>query len=334
MTFLRFVCLGAVCATLLAACQRADTPGNLVPKTVDQDPSLPAISVNGALLHSEAFGHPDSTIVVCLHGGPGSDYRYMLNCKELAEHGYRVVFYDQRGTGLSQRFPKSYYAALGDSAIERLFYSELTGVIAHYRTHAAQKVYLLGQSWGAMMATGYAGKYPNAVQGLVVMEPGGFTWDEVLEYVGNARRSSFWGEFINNATYKDQFFSGKTDQHELLDYQAGLLSGDPEPNTGDGGAVEPEGWRMGAVENVASFEIGTALRPDFSAGISRFKTPVLFIYSEENTAYPTSWATKLSSVYPSVEVYRTKGSHSEMVTNKAVWQNMSLPKVLAYFRAL
>ena len=92
--------------------------------------------------------------------------------------------------------------------------------------------------------------------------------------------------------------------------------------------------RMGAVENVASFEIGTALRPDFSAGISRFKTPVLFIYSEENTAYPTSWATKLSSVYPNVEVYRTQGSHSEMVTNKAVWQTMSLPKVLAYFRAL
>ncbi len=51
------------------------------------------------MLHSEAYGHPDSTIIVCIHGGPGGDYRYMLNFKDLADYGYRVVFYDQIGSG-------------------------------------------------------------------------------------------------------------------------------------------------------------------------------------------------------------------------------------------
>src|SRR5688500_337754 len=100
--------IAALAALAMTSCTKErmlNEPGNLVPKTVDQDLSLPSINVNGAMLHSEAFGHPDSTIVVVIHGGPGSDYRDLLISKSLADEGYRVVFYDQRGSGLSQRFP-------------------------------------------------------------------------------------------------------------------------------------------------------------------------------------------------------------------------------------
>src|SRR6185436_19073286 len=85
-------------------------PGNLVPKTVDQDPALPQIEVAGAQLHAEAYGDPEAPIVMVLHGGPGSDYRSLLPLKELAHDGYRVVFWDQRGAGLSQRFPADTYS--------------------------------------------------------------------------------------------------------------------------------------------------------------------------------------------------------------------------------
>src|SRR4030088_2625364 len=71
-------------------------PGALVPKTVDQDPSLPSISVNGTQLHSEAFGNPANPMVVFLHGGPGADYRNGKNVKNLVNYNYYVVFYDQR----------------------------------------------------------------------------------------------------------------------------------------------------------------------------------------------------------------------------------------------
>src|SRR5829696_1711314 len=84
--------------------------GNLVPKTVENDLSLPSISVNGTVLHAETYGNPDSAMVVVLHGGPGADYRHLLNCKELASGGYYVVFYDQRGSGLSKRHSKSSYS--------------------------------------------------------------------------------------------------------------------------------------------------------------------------------------------------------------------------------
>ena len=40
----------------LTGCLDPDDPGNLVPKTVVEDPTLPQIEVAGALLHAEAFG--------------------------------------------------------------------------------------------------------------------------------------------------------------------------------------------------------------------------------------------------------------------------------------
>ena len=83
--------------------------GKLVPLTVDEDPALPSITVNGAMLHADAFGHPDSTMIIVIHGGPGGDYRSLLNCTDLVNEGYRVIFYDQRGSGLSQRFPYRSY---------------------------------------------------------------------------------------------------------------------------------------------------------------------------------------------------------------------------------
>ena len=284
-------------------------PGNLVPKTTMEDDNLPSITVNGAKLHSEAFGAKDSTLIICIHGGPGGDYRYMLNCKSLATKGYRVVFYDQRGAGLSQRFPKVWYKSQGSDAISKIFYDELKGVIAHYKTSASQKVILLGQSWGAMLATGYTGKYPNEINGLIVAEPGGLKWDDVVDYVSESRSFKLWSETLNDATYIDQFITGKEDQHEILDYKAGLI-GSVNAIVGDAGsdlgnnAPSYVASRSGAIVNAVSYELGQDTKPDFSAGINNFSTKTLFIYSSNNKAYPDNWAAKISSVYPNKEIFK------------------------------
>src|SRR5690606_22997677 len=98
-----------------------------------------------------------------------------------------------------------------------LMFDELAAVIAHYRTSPSQKVILIGDSWGGILGSGYAGKYPEAVQGLIVAEPGGLKWDDIEEYVTNSRSFKLWGEAFNDATYLDQFITGKEDRHEILD---------------------------------------------------------------------------------------------------------------------
>jgi proline iminopeptidase len=97
----------------LLACETLDPtePGNLVPPTVAEDATLPAIEMNGSRFHLETFGNPANPVIMFLHGGPGSDYRSLLRLAErhngysLADE-YFLVYWDQRGTGLSKRHDK------------------------------------------------------------------------------------------------------------------------------------------------------------------------------------------------------------------------------------
>lgn len=328
--------LAVLAALALTSCTKErmlNEPGNLVPKTVDQDPSLPSIYVNGVQLHADAYGHPDSTIIVCLHGGPGGDFRNMLNCSDLASYGYRVVFYDQRGSGLSQRFPKKFYTSRDLTAID-LMYDDLTAVIAHYRKRPDQKVILLGHSWGAMLATGYTGRYPNAVQGLIVAEPGGLKWNDVEDYVKESLSFDLWSEMLNNATYIDQFISGDDDEHEILDYKL-MMKAANNTITGEDNTRSGSFWRSGAVVNDSFFEIGNDHEPDFSAGIANYQKQVLFFYSGNNKAYDDSRAQRITSFYNHISVSKVHGvGHEGMFSDHHTWRNTTLPQIITYINSL
>ncbi len=321
----------ALIALLFNSCKKEkniNNSGNLVPKTVDQDPSLPSITINGAKLHAEAFGHPDSSIILVLHGGPGSDYRYLLNCKEFANYGYRVIFYDQRGSGLSQRFPRKSYNDL------QVLYDEVTGVINHYKTHDSQKVFLLGHSWGAMLATAYINRYPGGgtnipvIAGAVLCEPGGFIWSDVKEYVATSRDFKLASEFLNDATYLDQFITGKEDQHEILDYKMQLMAAE-NTITGETGELF---WRAGAEINNGLYNTGEKIKPNWTGNLHLYTTKVLFVYSEKNKAYGLNWAKKVSSAYPEVKLFQANNAGHSMLTDPQGWQNC-FPEILAYLQS-
>lgn len=315
---------------LFSACKKElaiNDEGNLVPKTVVSDASLSSISVNGATLHAETFGDPKNKMLVILHGGPGNDYRYLLNCKAFANEGYYVVFYDQRGSGLSERFSKDSYSI-------QVMLDDLTGVIAHYRTSAAQKVFLLGHSWGAMLATAYINKYPAAINGAILGEPGGFKWQDVKDYVSRSQDYRFSSETLNDAAYLDQFLTGNENDQVILDYKLGLLSASdasPDSPLGNDGALPY--WRAGAVVNRALFDIGEKENPDFTTNLQSFTTPVLFCYSERNKAYGLAHAQKVSAAYPHVDLEMINNAGHDFISFPAGWNNF-FPIALNYLNSL
>ncbi len=315
---------------MLAACskeRKIDEAGNLVPKTVEQDATIPSINVNGTQLHAEAFGHPDSALLIVLHGGPGADYRYLLNCKAFANNGYRVIFYDQRGSGLSKRHPK-------DSYTLQIIYDDLSAVINKYRTSPNQKVFLLGHSWGAMLATAYINQYPTRINGVVLAEPGGFVWQDVLDYIKRSRSIKLTSELLNDILYTDQFLSGRESEHAILDYKYalfGVADGNKDNPTGDEG--RSPGWRPGAIVNNALFDIGDRDKPDWTKNLSQYTTKVLFVYSEKNKAYGLAHVKKVSAAYPNVQLLKINGAGHNMISFLTGWNNF-YPTALTYLNSL
>ncbi len=323
----------AIAATAigLSACDyggyEPNDPARLVPRTVDEDASLPSINVNGTKLHAETFGDPQNPILIVLHGGPGADYRYLLNCKEFAPQGYFVVFYDQRGSGLSQRHPKSLYTL-------KTHEDDLGAVIRYYRRSPAQKVFLLGHSWGGMLATAYVNSNPTVINGLIIGEPGGFVWKDVKDYIKRSRDFSKVSESLNDVTYVDQFFTGRKDQHQILDYKFMLLT------EADGASDSPVGneaslpyWRAGAVVLYALLDLGDELKPDWTTNLAQFRTRVLFVYSQNNRAYGEAHARKVSGAFPNVQLERINDVGHGMLSFPRGFANF-FPLALTYLNGL
>jgi proline iminopeptidase len=319
-----------IISLLLVGCTKGkliNEEGNLVPKTVEFDQTLPSVSVNGTKLHAEAFGNPDSALIIVLHGGPGADYRSLLNCKEFANKGYRVIFYDQRGSGLSKRHPKNSYSL-------QLMYDDLTGIINYYRKTSTQKVFLLGHSWGAILATGYINKYPIAVNGAILAEPGGLIYEDIEAYLKRARDISPAGELFNDVSYPDQFLTGKEDEHAVVDYKYALAAvadgakGNPTGNEGT-----PPFWRFGKIVADAFTEIGDRDKPSFITNIGQFTTKVLFVYSENNKAYGLQHAQKVSSAFSNVQLFKVNGAGHDLLAFQTGWNNF-YPVALSYLNSL
>lgn len=300
-----------------------DEPGLLVPLTVTEDPALPSILVNGTQLRAETFGDPKAPMVVAIHGGPGADYESILNFKDLADHGFYVVFYDQRGSGLSERHDRGFYE---DKNVQ-LFIDDLDGVIKHFRNDDDQKVILAGHSWGAMLAAAYINQNTEHVDGAILAEPGGFTWEQTEAYIMRSLGLNPFSENTNDAVIVDQFITG--DDHETLDYKMGLFS--QHSQTGDDGPLPYR--RFGAVLSdwAQNYAIAHPEEMDFTANLSNYQNEILFAYSENNDAYGDEHAKEVSAAFPSVNLEKVEGCGHEII--HFGWDNF-FPAVVDYLNQM
>lgn len=318
---------GLTCALLISCEEELDIhePGNLVPKTVVEDPRLPSISVNETTLHAETFGNPGSPMVIFLHGGPGADYQNGLKVKQLADDGYHLIFYDQRGSGLSKRHDKHTYSI-------QLYLDDLSAVIEHYRTSAQQKVFLFGHSWGAMLTAAYINTYPDNIDGAIFAEAGGFNKQLLDEYGEASRKLNLFSEITNDVLYYDQFLTGRENEHEILDYKLAIASSFSYAEGNDEGIEGPSPfWRNGATVLQAFMDISENEGFDFTTHLNEYQPKVLFLYGENNKSYGLSFAEKEAAFFPNAEIVQIDDTGHEMIYFK--W-NAVYPVVLDYLNSL
>ena len=97
--------------------------------------------------------------VLVLHGGPGSAHDALEGLGALAEQGRRVVFYDQLGSGESDRpDDRSLWTV-------ETFLDQLRSVRERL---GLERVHLFGTSWGGMLVLEYAFTRPKGLASLVL----------------------------------------------------------------------------------------------------------------------------------------------------------------------
>ena len=109
-------------------------------------------------LHIEECGIPDGLPALFLHGGPGAGCEPMHR-RFFDPHRYRIVLFDQRGSGQSTP-----HAELRDNTT-----GHLVADIERLREHLGiDRWVVFGGSWGSTLALAYAETYPERVLGLIL----------------------------------------------------------------------------------------------------------------------------------------------------------------------
>lgn len=192
-----------------------------VEATVEQNPSLPHLHIGATILHGEIIGNTSGEMIIVIHGGPGKDFRYLQSLKELSDD-YSLLFYDQRGTGLSPRVDAS------ELTMEHLR-QDLHKIVLSYA--GGRKVNLIGHSWGALLAYWYASSFPNQVNKVVLAEP----W--ILPVQSKPKFKKSWMSWFESRHVKGP------DQEAGRDYYFSALLDTPVKS----GEASGEYWRYGTL---------------------------------------------------------------------------------------
>ena len=303
-----------------------------VPETVDQDPSLAQITIDGYSYHTETYGDPANPVVISVHGGPGGDYRSILPLQALANE-YYVVFFDQRGAGLSPRVDPAEITM--ESAI-----ADLDSIVDYYGK--GEKVNLVGHSWGAMLASAYLGRFPQKIDHAVLAEPGFLNSGFAEEWAAGTQMRFSPGViyYFLKTKFESLHVNGPDDQaaDDYFRHQINLYQGNDHPQAsyycqGDKPS-ENMSWRFGAAAGNAISQEAVDQNGNFdinlAEGVENFTDTVLFMTGECQQLIGADFQSRQMKLFPSAELVVIPDAGHEMFFENP---EASVEAVRAYLNA-
>lgn len=119
------------------------------------------ISYGQDSFYTKAYGSESNPAVIFLHGGPGYNaFSFEFStAQELADNGFYVIIYDQRGCGRTKSDTNSLFT------FEEAF-ADLSEIYTKYNVQTAT---LIGHSFGGTLGILYATNYPEKVDNLILV---------------------------------------------------------------------------------------------------------------------------------------------------------------------
>ncbi|MDA3944913.1 MAG: proline iminopeptidase-family hydrolase [Bacteroidetes bacterium] len=268
------VCFLIALTVITSSCSSEGDVEEIPPKTG-------MINVSGGQIWYRMSGiGKTGTPLIILHGGPGAAHNYLLNLDTLSEHR-PVIFYDQLGSGLSDR-PSDTMLWNTDR-----FVDELHTLVTSLKI---DQFHLLGQSWGAYLAASYSLKYDNRIKSIVFSAP-------LLSATRWIEDQRFWISQLPAATrdtiekYEALGEYGAESYQQAMDlfYRRHLCRLDPWPDllmqTFDNMGAEVYNYMWGPSEFTVT---GTLKEADLSEQLPQIDVPVLFTCGEFDEATPAA----------------------------------------------
>lgn len=289
-------------STLLASCT---SNGNKVKQKITEG----RIEVTGGKIWYKIVGaDKKGAPLLVVHGGPGAPHDYLEPLEALAEER-PVIFYDQLGCGNSDHPTDTLLWK-----VER-FVDEIKLLREALKL---DKFHLLGQSWGAMLATEYIlRENPDGILSLTLSGPllSSPRWIEDQNKMVTLLPESIQ-ETIKHCEQRGDYSSPEYQEAVQEYYKIHLCRMDPLPEplnrTNSKMAVNIYLYMWGPSEFTAT---GTLRSVDLTGELHKIKIPVLLTCGEFDEATPES-VKYFQSKIPGSKLHIMKGcSHSHHLEN-------------------
>jgi pimeloyl-ACP methyl ester carboxylesterase len=119
------------------------------------------VRLSDGVTHYEMLGPDSGATVILVHGFSVPYYIWDSTAVALSAKGYRVLRYDEYGRGWSDRPKGAYDAEMYDRQVKELLDS----------LHIAGPVHLAGVSMGGWVTGTFAGRHPDRVRSLILVDP-------------------------------------------------------------------------------------------------------------------------------------------------------------------
>ncbi|HMI60674.1 MAG TPA: proline iminopeptidase-family hydrolase [Puia sp.] len=264
---------------------------------------------------TKRFGNNPRIKVLLLHGGPGGTHEFFESFENfLPKEGIEFIYYDQLD---------SYYSDQpNDSSLwtTEHFVEEVEQVRQALGLNK-DNFYLLGHSWGGILATEYALKYQDNLKGLIISNMMA-SMPEYEKYNGVLRSKMRKSLVDSLQRYEDKgLYSDSVYQSLVISeyYNAHLCRVKPEwPDPVKRGFKHLSQGVYVTMQGPSEFKTGGRLiKWDRSKDLPKLKVPTLTIGGEYDTMDPKYMEWMSKQVQQGSYVYCPEGSHCDMWDDQA-----------------
>ena len=240
------------------------------------------VNVEGGRIWYKMVGNGEKTPLVILHGGPGGRSCYMIPVYSALSDERPVIFYDQLGSGNSDR--------VGDTTLWSLpcFVNEIDSI---RKALELDQIHLLGSSWGAAVVVEYmVTKDPEGVRSVIFSGPLISTpqWMEDAEILleqlpQNLQDTITKYEALENYQAPAYIAASDSFYRRFMRHTRKPVITHPECHQGNGFNEAIYNYMWGPTEFTAR---GTLKTFDRSADLPKIKQAILFMAGRYDEARP------------------------------------------------